>query len=65
MASSVGGRLPGMDSNPDSNAMLDSLTGGDTRIDFGDFLNVKTHRPEASFGERRGVHSMMEAKLNL
>ena len=45
MASQVGGRLPGMDSNPNSNAMLDSLTGDDMNINFGDFLNVNANRP--------------------
>ena len=65
MASQVGGRLPGMDSNPNSNAMLESLTGDDMTVDFTDFLNVQSHRPEASFGEHMGVHSVMEAKLKL
>ena len=66
LASNVGGRLPGMDSSPDSNAMLDTLTGNDMNLDFGDFLNVKESRAEVSMGEeRRGVHGLMEAKLNL
>ena len=68
MASNVGGRLPGMDSNPDSNVMLDALTGNDLNIDFGDFLNLKSDRADVGRNvgqEKVLVHNAMEAKLGL
>ena len=68
MASNVGGRLPGMDSNPDSHVMMDALTGNDWNIDFGDFLNLKTDRADVgrNVGQDKDViHSTMEAKLGL
>ena len=67
-ASSVGGRLPGLDAHPDSNVMYETLTGDDITIDFGDFLNTSGSRPEdfaASGSGRGGVHSAMEARLGL
>lgn len=68
MASNVGGRLPGMDSHPDSNVMLDTLTGNDLQIDFVDFLNLQGDR--ADIGRNVGqekvmIHNTMETKLGL
>jgi len=77
LASNVGGRLPGLDAHPDSNVMLDTLTGGDLEIDFGDFLNLKMNRTHdvgsatagGGGGGRTGnpviVHHLMESKLGL
>ena len=64
-ASNVGGRLPGLDAHPNSNTMLDTLTGDDITIDFGDYLNTRMSRPEIGLGENRVVHDVMEAKLGL
>ena len=68
MALKVGGRLPGLDAHPNSRAMYETLTGDDTSIGFGDFLNLKRNRPEG--GEFGGAadeppHSAMESKLGL
>ncbi len=68
LASNVGGRLPGMDANPDSHVMLDTLTGNDLNIDFGDFLSLKGDRADAgrNIGQEKVlVHNAMEAKLGL
>ena len=68
MASNVGGRLPGMDSHPDSNVMLDTLTGNDLQIDFGDFLNLQSDRADVGRNvgqEKVMIHNAMEAKLGL
>eukprot|EP01083_Nonionella_stella_P126818 384098_1 len=68
MALKVGGRLPGMDAHPDSRAMYESLTGDDTSIGFGDFLNLKRNRPEVGdFGgaSEEVPHAAMEARLGL
>jgi Proteasome maturation factor UMP1. len=69
LASNVGGRLPGLDAHPDSNVMLETLTGGDLDIDFGDFLNLKMNRTHDDAGGRTGnpvmAHSLMESKLGL
>lgn len=68
MAKSVGGRLPGMDAHPDSNAMLDSLTGNDSKIQFEDFLNIPQHQPDShniSRSIEAGPHAIMEARLAL
>jgi hypothetical protein len=54
MASNVGGRLPGLDAHPNSRAMLESLTGDDLTVGFGDFLNVRSNRPEGAFGGAAG-----------
>lgn len=69
-ASQVGGRLPGMDAHPNSNAMYETLTGDDVTLDFKDYLNTKIDRPTSSFGvgsshEKVAVHAVMEAKLGL
>ena len=69
-ASRVGGRLPGLDAHPDSNVMLETLTGGDLEIDFSDFLNLKMDRAYDAAGGRQSVnavisHDLMEAKLGL
>jgi len=68
MALKVGGRLPGMDANPDSRAMYETLTGDDMSIGFGDFLNLKKNRAEG--GEFGGAadevpHTAMESRLGL
>ncbi len=68
LASDVGGRLPGMDSHPDSNVMLDTLTGNDLNIGFGDFLNLQSDRADIgrnSAHDKVMVHNTMEAKLGL
>ena len=62
LASSVGGRLPGLDAHPDSNMVLETLTGDDSTIDFGHFLNTRETRPEM---QRGGPHGAMEVKLGL
>jgi len=62
LASSVGGRLPGLDAHPDSNMVLETLTGDDCVIDFGHVLNTRENRPGMECG---GPHSVMEAKLKL
>jgi hypothetical protein len=65
-ARSVGGRLPGMDAAPDSNVLFETLTGNDTMIDFGDFLNTRDQRVTSSVLDAKGgVHAAMEAKLGL
>ena len=70
MALSVGGRLPGMDAHPDSRAMYETLTGEDTSLGFGDFLNAKRNRPEGGQVGGSGPagevpHTAMEGKLGL
>ena len=68
MASNVGGRLPGMDSHPDSNVMLDTLTGNDLQIHFGDFLSLQSDRADVGRNvaqENVMIHNAMEAKLGL
>jgi len=71
LASRVGGRLPGMDAHPDSNAMLDTLTGSDLTIGFEDILNVVQTRPESSTKTTStssiniDPHTSMEAHLGI
>ena len=65
LASSVGGRLPGLDAHPDSRAMYETLTGDDMTIGFGDFLNVRRNRPEGGVGGERVPHDAMESRLRL
>eukprot|EP01083_Nonionella_stella_P213954 771214_1 len=70
MASDVGGRLPGMDAHPNSQVMLDTLTGNDLNIDFGDFLNLKSDRADVDIGRNAAhdsvvIHNTMEARLGL
>jgi hypothetical protein len=65
LASSVGGRLPGLDAHPDSRAMYETLTGDDMTIGFGDFLNVRKNRPEGGGGGERVPHDAMESRLRL
>ncbi len=50
LALKVGGRLPGLDANPDSRAMYETLTGEDVSFGFGDFLNLSKNRPEVGGG---------------
>jgi len=64
-AAQVGGRLPGMDANPTSRIMLETITGDDTSMDFVDYLNLEKYRPEAGRSTRFGVHSAMESRLGL
>jgi len=61
-ASQCGGRLPGMDGTPASNALLNSLTGDDTMIDFSDVLNQPATRPVAP---KVVLHQAMEIRLGL
>ena len=65
LASSVGGRLPGLDAHPDSRAMYETLTGDDMTIGFGDFLSVRKNRPEGGVGGERVPHDAMESRLRL
>ena len=66
MASNVGGRLPGLDAHPDSRAMYESLTGEDMTLGFGDFLNLRTNRPEVGGGGGDKIpHDAMESRLRL
>eukprot|EP00979_Chaetoceros_neogracilis_P008930 scaffold2006_cov283-Chaetoceros_neogracile.AAC.14 len=64
-AANVGGRLPGLDAHPNSNIMLETLTGDDVTIDFGDYLNISTERAVDSMKGKSGVHDAMEARLGL
>ena len=61
-ASQCGGRLPGMDGAPSSNALLNSLTGADMTIGFEDILNLPETRPIAP---KVVLHAAMEIKLGL
>ncbi len=74
MALQVGGRLPGLDSHPDSRAMYETLTGDDVTLDFGDYLNLSKNRPEvslngvgvsAALGGEEVPHAAMESRLGL
>ena len=71
LASTVGGRLPGLDAHVNSKCMLDTLTGEDVSVEFGDYLNVVQERVESSLGGgggRKGgdlPHGAMEVKLGL
>jgi len=73
LASQVGGRLPGMDAAPDSKAILDTLTGDDLTLDFGDVLNLSENRAEDALRRvggggpvvEAGPHGAMESKLGL
>ncbi|KAL7469822.1 hypothetical protein ACHAXS_010069 [Conticribra weissflogii] len=68
MALKVGGRLPGLDAHPDSRAMYETLTGDDSTIGFGDFLNLKRNRPEGGgfgVGSDDIPHIAMEDRLGL
>jgi len=68
MAQQVGGRLLGYNGTSNSNVMLDSLTGDDMTIQFGDYLNLEQNRPiESMVGNdaNLGIHTAMENKLNL
>eukprot|EP00587_Corethron_hystrix_P013705 CAMPEP_0113309722 /NCGR_PEP_ID=MMETSP0010_2-20120614/7650_1 /TAXON_ID=216773 ORGANISM="Corethron hystrix, Strain 308" /NCGR_SAMPLE_ID=MMETSP0010_2 /ASSEMBLY_ACC=CAM_ASM_000155 /LENGTH=146 /DNA_ID=CAMNT_0000165027 /DNA_START=81 /DNA_END=521 /DNA_ORIENTATION=+ /assembly_acc=CAM_ASM_000155 len=62
MAASVGGRLPGFDSVPRSDAMVEALTGEDMCIGFDDYLNLPENRPDEP---RLILHGAMEVKLGL
>lgn len=62
LAKECGGRLPGFDANPDSNIILDTLSGSNTMIGFGDILNLKENRVEAP---KVTLHKAMEVKLGL
>ena len=68
MAQNVGGRLHST-STDNSCAMLESLTGDDMCIQFGDYLNMEHNRPmlQESAGNdgNVGIHTAMEAKLGL
>jgi len=68
LASKVGGRLPGFDAHPNSNTLLDSLTGNDESIEFKDFLNVPQVRAQngtSGAHSGHGPHQLMERKLGL
>lgn len=68
MARKVGGRLPNLQSTPDSNLMYDIVTGNDMTIDFSDYLNVEQNRAAVEGVAQNaniGIHSAMEQKLNL
>lgn len=59
LASQVGGRLPGMEQ---SNLIMDTVTGNDVMLDFGDVLGRPEHAPVASV---RDPHTAMQRKLGL
>eukprot|EP00588_Corethron_pennatum_P009935 CAMPEP_0194265210 /NCGR_PEP_ID=MMETSP0169-20130528/535_1 /TAXON_ID=218684 /ORGANISM="Corethron pennatum, Strain L29A3" /LENGTH=155 /DNA_ID=CAMNT_0039005633 /DNA_START=126 /DNA_END=593 /DNA_ORIENTATION=+ len=61
-AASVGGRLPGFDSAPRSDAMLEAVTGMDVDIGFEDYLNLPGNRVTAP---KLVLHGAMEVKLGL
>jgi len=67
LAQNVGGRLPGMDAHPDSNIVMETLTGEDVSIDFGDYLNIREDRcsMEDHFRHGDGTHTAMEKCLGL
>mmetsp|Transcript_10019 Transcript_10019/g.14403 ORF Transcript_10019/g.14403 Transcript_10019/m.14403 type:complete len:132 (+) Transcript_10019:116-511(+) len=62
MASQVGGRLPGMEATGESNVMLETLMGTDTKLTFGDFMSRPENLPVASISN---PHTAMEHKLQL
>jgi hypothetical protein len=63
MAMNVCGRLPGMDAiGGQSNIILETLMGTDTKLDFRDFLGRPEDMPVATI---KNPHSAMEAKLGL
>jgi hypothetical protein len=63
MAMNVGGRLPGMDAiGGQSNIVLETLMGTDTKIEFADFLGRPEDMPIATI---KNPHSAMETKLGL
>ena len=67
MAQKVGGRLTGYNGSR-NNIMLESLTGDDMNIEFGDYLNLEQNRPFESLSgndANLGIHAVMETKLNL
>ena len=55
-------RLPGLDSRPERNVLLDTLTGKDSMLGFEDVLGLKENRAEAP---RVVLHEAMEVKLGL
>jgi len=55
-------RLPGMDSTPSANFLLETVNGTDTTLDFSDTLNLKENRVEAP---RLTLHKAMEQKMGL
>ena len=68
MALKVGGRLPGLDANPDSRAMYETLTGDDISLSFGDYMNLKKNRAGGNgFGGAADEvpHNAVESKLGL
>jgi len=73
LASQVGGRLLGKHGGAgyftDSNAMLETVSGTDTTIDFGDVFNLPCDNPGLAVGVHGGrfgsPHDFMEHKLNL
>ena len=68
MAAGVGGRLPGLDAHPPSRAALDTLTGDDLALDFGDVMGAPSDRPEGSGAggaAEAGPHAAVERRLGL
>ena len=59
LASQAGGRLPGM---PESKLALDTVTGNDVMIDFGDVLGRPEDAPVAFV---KDPHTAMQRKLGL
>ena len=69
MAQNVGSQLGLPGSNHTSkNILLETLTGQDQTLDFGDYLNLEKNRPiniGAGNDANIGVHTSMEQKLGL
>lgn len=61
MASQVGGRLPGLDAAPANNVVMETVTGNDLKLDFGDFLS----KPEFAVSGITNPHGAMERRLGL
>lgn len=64
MATRVGGRLPGMKGrySQDSNCIMETLTGNDTKLDFGDFLSQPDSLPTGGIKDPRAA---MERRLGM
>mmetsp|Transcript_28399 Transcript_28399/g.41796 ORF Transcript_28399/g.41796 Transcript_28399/m.41796 type:complete len:146 (-) Transcript_28399:140-577(-) len=67
LAAHAGGRLPGLEAAPNSNAMLDAVTGNDLEFGFDDVLNLRENSPyEVNANQMyHSVHARMEAKFGL
>ena len=62
MAQEMGGR--GVAGLPSSNLMMETLTGNDMKIDFGDYLSLPEHLPN-HLTLNDNPHRAMERKLGM